>query len=101
MKVSAIVVLILLGSVGAGALAEDAPPITCKAAADCSGTQFCDTSPNCNDGNTAGLCRYMPEICTLEYMPVKACDGKTYANKCHAFAAGQPVTGPAEADEAQ
>jgi len=40
-----------------------------------------------------------PEICTQEYIPVKACDGNTYSNKCHASAAGQPVIGPIDTDE--
>jgi len=58
--------------------------------------EFCDTTPNCQDGKVSGVCTEKPQFCSMEYIPVKGCDGKTYSNRCHAQAEGQPITGLAE-----
>jgi len=46
-----------------------------------------------------GTCRIPPEVCTLEYDPVCACDGVTYPNECAANMNGLNIfrRGPCEA----
>jgi hypothetical protein len=74
-------------------VSQAAEPKKCKSNSECSQEEFCDTTPKCLDGKTSGVCTNKPQFCTMEYVPVKGCDGKTYTNKCAAQAAGQPYTG--------
>ena len=53
-------------------------PQKCVANNDCANNEFCDTTPNCQDGKSAGVCLEKPQFCAMDYVPVKACDGKTY-----------------------
>ncbi|MCE1185021.1 MAG: hypothetical protein LWW92_05375 [Rhodocyclales bacterium] len=68
---------------------------TCTSDSQCPKNQFCDTGHRCPDGKTIpGQCAPKPEMCTQDFAPVKACNGKTYSNRCAAAAAGQVVVSP-------
>lgn len=55
----------------------------------CGATEFCDFANNsCGSGDQSGICKPRPEICTLIFDPVCACDGKSYGNECQANNAG-------------
>ena len=81
---------------GAGKCTPAVPAQVCGVAGaePCAAGQFCDylLAAGCGVDPTGGLCREIPESCSLIFSPVCGCDGKTYANACTANAAGVAVT---------
>jgi hypothetical protein len=69
------------GAVGGGSCANDSD---CRADG-----QYCQF----RDGQCGGtgMCVDLPEVCTLELLPVCGCDGRTYGNRCGAQTQGVSI----------
>jgi hypothetical protein len=71
-----------------------AAPTTCTTNAECTASQFCNSS--LLDCNAVGTCEEKPLFCPFTFLPVCGCDGTTYDNACIANSSGVRVASEGE-----
>jgi len=86
--------------------ATDVEPIggepPCGGSVECGKGEFCDMpAGTCGSPGQTGVCRDMPEMCTMDWRPVCGCDGKTYGNDCGRMGAGVSKAKDGECTPAQ
>ena len=90
---------LLLAAKGCDALVgNDKKPCAGLAGTPCPEGEFCDFAADaaCGAADQTGVCRPVPDTCTLEDVPVCGCDDRTYSNACLANRAGVSVASAGE-----
>ena len=90
----------LLALAGNSATAKDCGgPLSLKCATD----EWCSyAQPNlCGAQGQTGACEKRPSVCTMDFVPVCGCDGRTYPNRCGAYSAGTSIAYAGTCKESQ
>ena len=74
-------------------------PLSLKCATD----EWCSyAQPNlCGAQGQTGACEKRPSVCTMDFVPVCGCDGRTYPNRCGAYSAGMNIAYAGTCKESQ
>ena len=82
--------LALLALAANSATAKDCGgPLSLKCATD----EWCSYAQSnlCGAEGQTGTCEKRPSVCTMDFIPVCGCDGRTYPNRCGAHSAGMSI----------